>query len=325
MIKIGIIGAGPNAAGHARYYAESSRAELVAIADPNRERADALAEETGARSVTDYAEFLGDVDAVVVSSPNFLHREHAVACAGAGKHLFCEKPMGLSLADADAIVAAVEAAKVASAVGFAVSFSPTIQTLLRLRDEGFFGQLLSLCSERVHWIDPAHRPGWRNDARLSGGLLFEINIHELEWMTRLGGPVRTVHARTWAAPESLAASGGSDRANDSLWVTLGFAEGATGFHEGGWLSPIPRFYRSAAGTAGGAQTDEWGNTLFLNTTGGKRTALETLAPAFDLRAHFLDCCEGRIAPTADVHWGREITAVAEAVLESARTGAVVTL
>ncbi|GAB4456852.1 MAG: hypothetical protein OHK0029_15490 [Armatimonadaceae bacterium] len=325
MIRIGIIGAGPNAAGHARYFRDSPRTEVVAVADPNTERAEALATEVGAQALADYTEFLDRVDAIVVSSPNFLHREHAVACAGAGKHLYCEKPMGLTLAEADDIAAAVNNAGVASTVGFAVRFSSPIQTMLRLREEVFFGTLVSLCSRRIHWIDPANRPGWRNDARLCGGLLFEINIHEIEWMMALGGAVKSVYARTWSAPESLAASENSDRTNDQLWVTLNFANDAVGTHEGSWLSSMPQFYRSVTGTEGAAQTNEWGNMLYTAKRGEKREECTDIAPEFDLRGHFLDCIEGSAEPTADVRWGRTVTAVAEAILESARTGTVVPL
>ena len=76
MVRIGVIGAGNNGAGHARYYAQSPRAELVAVADPDADRAGPLAEETGSRKVADAAEFLDDVDAVIIASPNHLHLEH---------------------------------------------------------------------------------------------------------------------------------------------------------------------------------------------------------------------------------------------------------
>jgi predicted dehydrogenase len=325
MVRIGIIGAGPNAVGHARYYKESPRTEVIAIADPNTERATLLAEEVGAKALTDYTDFLDSVDAVVVSSPNFLHQEHAVACANAGKHLYCEKPMGLNRSEAGEIAEAVQRAGVASTVGFAVRFSPQIQTMLRLQQEGYFGELVSLCSRRLHWIPRENRPSWRNDARLCGGLLFEINIHEIEWMMALGGAVESVYARIWSAPESLLASGNSERTNDHLWVTLNFAGSTVGTHEGSWLSPLQQFYRSAIGTDGAMQTDEWGNALYWARPGEKRTVCEELSPAFDLRGHFLDCIEGVASPTADVHWGYTVTTVADAILESARTGGVVSL
>ncbi len=312
MIRIGIIGAGPNAEGHARYYRESPRTHLVAIADPDAARADRLAGELNARSVRDYREFLDHVDAVVVSSPNFLHYEHAVACAEAGKHLFCEKPMGLGVDEARGIAQAVSVNHVASQVGFSVRFGGEVQTMLRMHREGELGDLISLTSRRLCYIDPA-KSGWRSDHRLSGGLLYEINIHELDWMMALGGRVTAVYARTWAQNPV------DERSNDHLWVTLSFAGRATGTHEGSWLSANPNFYRSCEGTKSGLCTDEWGVQLFHAPRGGNRVEIAK-DPNFDLRGNFLDVIEGKAPAVADARWGLEVMRVAEAVIESARRG-----
>jgi predicted dehydrogenase len=317
MIRIGIIGAGPNAAGHARYFATCPRTKLVAIADPALPLAEALARELSARAVSDFNAFLDDVDAVVVSSPNFLHREHAVAVARAGKHLFCEKPMGLDLAEARAIAAAVRAAKVASQVGFSPRCAPNLQAMARRARAGDFGTLLSATSHRLMWMDHSKTAGWRADPAKSGGLLMEINIHELDWLMFVGGPVESVSAKSWSAKP------GHRLANDHLWVTLQFANGAVGRHEGGWLSPLPNYYRSVIGTAGAANTDEWGGHCYLYAIGKDRTDADP-GPAFDLRADFLDACEGRGPAACDADWGVQVTAVAEATLLSAsRDGAPV--
>src|SRR6185369_7951915 len=119
MIRIGLIGAGPNGTGNvAKLAKHTSRCRVTAIADPVKAAAEKVAAVYGAKVFTKPEELLDDVDAVVISSPNFLHCEHAVAMASAGKHVLIEKPMALSVADADKIVAAVEKSKVASMVGF---------------------------------------------------------------------------------------------------------------------------------------------------------------------------------------------------------------
>ncbi len=88
MIRIGIVGAGPNAKAHTEYFAASPRAKVVAIADPATERAVSLASATDARVCKSMVEFLDDVDAVVISSPNFLHTEHAIAAAERRLHVY---------------------------------------------------------------------------------------------------------------------------------------------------------------------------------------------------------------------------------------------
>jgi predicted dehydrogenase len=278
MTRIGIIGAGPNAAGHAKYFAASPRAELVAIADINVARAHELAQETGGLVVGDYREFLDSVDAVVISSPNFLHHEQAIACAQAKKHVYCEKPMGLNLEQAREIEQAVRDANVASVVGFTNRFAPDVQTMLRLKKAGELGDLISVCSRRLCYIDPAKTPSWRGDHNLSGGLLFEINIHEIDWMMAMGGAVKSVYARKWSQQDG-------PRNNDHIWVTLNFEDGAVGAHEGSWLSSNPQFFRSVEGTRAGLCTDEWGTQLFYAKNGENRQPC-AMDAAFDLRGHF---------------------------------------
>jgi predicted dehydrogenase len=316
MIRIGIIGAGPNGTRHARYYTSCGRARVVAIADPSLERAEAVAKEVGAKAIGDFRGLLGEVDAVVVASPNFLHKAQAIACAQAGKHLYCEKPLGLSQADALEIAAAVRATGVRSQVGFTISFDAPVAEMLRRHRAGEFGALISTASRRLMWQDPAKAIGWRSDHELSGGLLLEVNIHEIEWMMR-AGEVRSVYAR-------MRSTQTGPKANDQIWVVLNYADGAVGSHEGSWRSATPMFYRSMQGTAGGATTNEWGNELFIARNGSPRETCAT-AEHFDLRGNFLDAIAGEAEAVADVAWGAKVMGVADAILESARRNQVVAI
>ena len=317
--RIGVIGAGPNASAHAEYFAASSRSQVVAIADPVLEKAQQLAQETGARAFADFRDFLDDVDAVVVSSPNFLHHLHAIAVAQAKKHLYCEKPLGLKLEQAREIEQAVGAAQIASVVGFSPRFSGSLQTLSRLAREGELGQIVSIGSRRLGFIVQSDMPPWRRDHAQSGGLLLEINIHELDWILRTAhesgcGEVQSVYARMWAAEKG-------ERRNDFVWVTIGFEAGATGWHEGSWSASNPSYFREVQGTDAAVATNEWGNEVYTVRPGAGREP-HAVDADFDLRAHFLDCIEGA-APVCDVAWGLRVMEVAEAVFESAKTGQVV--
>jgi predicted dehydrogenase len=312
--RIGIIGAGPNASGHGKYFAGCGRAKVVAVADPDRARADVLAKECGAKPVADYQEFLGDVDAVVVASPNFLHKDQAIACAKAGKHVYCEKPLGLSGADAREIAAAVRAAKVRSQVGFSVSFDPVIHDAISRVKSGEIGQLVSLNSRRLCWSNTETTTGWRADPARSGGLLFEINIHEIEWMMRCAGDVRQVYARAKASEGAT-----HPMANDHLWITFDYVGGAVGTHEGSWRTAMPMFYKYIQGTTGAMCTNEWGNELYLARPGKNRDSLTGMKP-FDLRANFLDAIAGTATSVADTDYGAKVMAVCDAIIESSRSG-----
>lgn len=316
MIKIGIIGAGVMAQAHAHYFHTTGRSEVVFVADPVLERAQALADECGAKAVGDYRNAIAEADAVVVASPNFLHHEQALEVVRAGRHLYCEKPMGLSADQARDIANAVNEAGVKSQVGFSVRFDPTIQTMIRYEREGALGEIISMCSRRLCYLNPDNAPAWRRDHNLSGGLLMEINIHELEWMMYIGGEVESVYARTWAAKPD------SERSNDHMWVTLNFTKGATAIHEGSWLSATAAYYRNVQGTKGGMSTDEWGSHVQFSRVDEDRNVVE-LEPAFDLRGNFLDSMGGVAESTADVNYALKVMLVAEAVLKSAHTGEVV--
>jgi predicted dehydrogenase len=318
MIRIGVIGAGRNGSGHARYYHGCGRSEVTAIADPDGERASALAREVGARAVPGYRDMLDAVDAVVISSPNHLHREHAVGCARAGKHLFCEKPMGLDAGQAAEIASAVREAGVASCIGFSVRFSPPIQTMQRYLREGRAGELISLWSRRMSCKRAGGAPGWRADHALSGGVLFEINVHEIDWIMALGGEVRSVYARTYADQPD------PPRANDHVWATFGFAGGAVGTLEGSQVAPTPEYVRGLLGSEAGMITREWGKRLFFAERGETEREVEQDV-SFDKRAHFLNCIEQGAEPVADAQWGLQVMNVAEAVLRSAASGEAVHL
>ena len=223
--------------------------------------------------------------------------------------------MGLSLVEAREIRDTIDAAGVRSVVGFTTSFTPAIQTLLRLGDNGQLGTLRSIWSRRTVFIPPETMPAWRRDPATSGGLLYEITIHELEWMLRLGGEVDSVVAVATAENATAA------RANDHVWVQLRFANSVIGSHEGSWQSALPCFNMGVCGSLGAATTDEWGNSVYFASNGGERESL-VLSRSIDLRAQFLDCIQTGESSLSDVHWGYQVMELADLVLRAVRTGKV---
>lgn len=121
-VRVALLGAGRMGAFHATSLARRiPDADLIAVIDPDLEAAQRLAEAVGcARAVTDPAGVLADpdIDAVVIVAPAWFHADLVTAAATAGKSVFCEKPMALTLADADRAIAAARAAGVALQVGF---------------------------------------------------------------------------------------------------------------------------------------------------------------------------------------------------------------
>ena len=238
MIKLGIIGAGPNAVGNAQKFAElETRCRVVAVADPVEAAARKLASAHGAKVCSDAAQLFADVDAVIISSPNFLHPGQTIAAAEAGKHVWCEKPMALNDADAQRMVEAVTKAGVASFIGFSVRFEPTIRKLKEVYESGRLGEPVSVWSRRLCYFEPVREGTWRFDYDKSGGVMSELTAHEIDWMVDLAGDPRSIYGRKASRRHD------NPRDNDHIWITFDFDHDFTGTIEGSQMSPMPEFYR----------------------------------------------------------------------------------
>lgn len=315
MIRLGLIGAGPNGTGNIKNFAlHANRCRLSAVCEPNPEAAAkvaALAEGVSIHAQPDAA-FLDACDAVIISSPNWLHADQAVACAQAGKHLWIEKPMALNTTEADRIVAAVEATGVRSFIGFSVRFGAVTQELAQQVRAGLIGTPYSVWSRRLtRW--PVNADSWRADFSRSGGVMSELLCHELDWIVSLVGFPKSVYGRIHTRFAN------HPRMNEHVWMTLAFDGPLTATLEGSQCAPIADFYNGVVGDAGSLYTAHWGSKL-MHAPDSKSATELTLGPGFDKHAHFLDVVEGRAESLADVHYGRRLTHLIERALDSAVSG-----
>ena len=175
---------------------------LVAVADEAPGRAEEAAAQFGFRSaVTDWRAVLDDprVEAVSITAPNFLHREIAVATARAGKHLWIEKPVGLTADDARAVAAAAAAATVQSAVGFNYRHAPAVAAAREMIAGGEIGSVTH-ARFRLFSDYAAHPEGaltWRYErARGGSGVLGDLASHGVDLVSYLLGDVVALTADT---------------------------------------------------------------------------------------------------------------------------------
>ncbi len=223
-IKVGIIGAGRIGRLHAenivRYVHD---AEVVAVADIVEEAAHRCAEDLGIpRALADYRPILEDetVDAVLICTSTDTHAEIIQAAAAAGKHIFCEKPLALDLAEIDSALAAVEGAGVILQVGFNRRFDPNFRRLKELLAQGAIGKpwLLKITS-----YDPAPPP--LAYIKVSGGIFLDMTIHDFDMARFLLGEVEEVYAAGSVLVDPEIGNAGDV---DTAAVTLRFASGALG-------------------------------------------------------------------------------------------------
>ena len=318
MIRVGVIGAGPNGTGNAAGLAKfTDRCRITAVADPVPVAAEKLAAIYGAKTFASPAQLAGEVDAVVISSPNFMHREHALAMAAAGKHLFIEKPMALNLADADAIVAAVEKAKVHSLIGFSVRFGGLPVQMKKMYQAGDLGDFVSLWSRRLCALNvPAGN--WRAQYEKSGGVMAELITHEIDFAVNIVGMPSTVYCR------KLSTLNDHPKANDHIWLTMGYKNGATCTIEGSQIATVADYYKGMTGTKGGLHSRNWQSELYFGKTQSEAERV-TLPADIDKHRHFLDVLAGECPSVADAKYGRDITLICEKALESGATGQAQTL
>jgi predicted dehydrogenase len=158
------------------------RAEARVLIDINAKLAEQQAEHLGfAKWTTDWRTAIDDVDALIIAAPSFMHREIALGAAAHGKHFLCEKPVGLSSAEACEIAEAARTAGVTNAVGFTYLRMPLVRHAIAIVESGLIGRPVSFRGWHAedYLADPEAPFTWRLDATLAGrcGALGDLGWH----------------------------------------------------------------------------------------------------------------------------------------------------
>ena len=259
-IGVAMIGSGLMAKSHTMGYRNVEsvygstplRPRFAILADAKVDLARSGAESLGyERWTVDWREAVNDpaVDVVDIVTPNFLHMEVAMAAIDAGKHVYCEKPLALSAADAKVMYKAAEAAGVKTIVGFNYLRNPAIAEARRLIASGALGEIWTFSGQFVldACTDPDVPFTWRFDRKLSGsGALGDLGAHIISLAHVLVGPISSVSglSRTFVTkrPEPTGAFGygsGADLSaprrevenDDATTFLIDFASGASGHIE----------------------------------------------------------------------------------------------
>jgi predicted dehydrogenase len=326
------------------------RARLVAACDADAALLERRRVEWGLDCVTtDYEAICRDpqIDALIIATPNFTHCPIALAAAAHGKHLMCEKPLGLDAGEVRRMYRAARDAGVVHMTAFTYRFAPSMRYLRHLAKSGQLGQLRHFRSQR--FLDlPETSWGWRQYKDKAGaGDLFDMTIHRIDFAADLMGPIeRICGAVARFAPRDRTTDGrpcAPSEVDDWSCLIGEFAGGAVGVWEGTTL---------AKGYGLGGFGHEWAeingsegsavyrlhepNRLWLGKTGSDLAPVEVppefLVPAgsprvpgagvpatvfrYDLVWEFVSAIvEGREA-VPSFHDGLRAQLVADAVLES---------
>ena len=217
QIRVGVVGAGGVARRHAGALAAMADVTVVGITDPDEERAADLAATAGTTPASDLDELLArGVDAVWVCVPPFAHGEVEERVAAAGAAMFVEKPLGLDVATAEKIGAAITSSGVATSVGHHWRSSAAVARARELLE----GRTVRLVT--ATWLDKVPPVPWWAQRGSSGGQVVEQAVHVLDLARLLAGEVTAVHAVADSAPPP---GGDVDSATAG---TLRFAGGGVG-------------------------------------------------------------------------------------------------
>jgi predicted dehydrogenase len=233
--RIGIIGAGAIAQAHLDGYEQvADGARISAVADVDIEAARRYAQRAGDAAVfTDYRELIASpfVDAVDICLPHHLHAPAIIAAAEAGKHVLCEKPLCVSLAEADAIASAVASSGITLMCAHNLLFLPTVGPARDLIREGRLGSLYT-ARTTDSFFSPADAAniGWRADRAMSGGgELLDTGYHPTYLLLHLldGQPVEVTAMLSRHRLDFL-------EGEDSAQVLVRFTDGVVGSIETSW-------------------------------------------------------------------------------------------
>ena len=324
-VGVALIGSGRMGAFHAETLAlRLPHACLAAVADPAPGAAERLTGGLGAgRAYTDVAQLWDDpdVDAVVIAAPARSHADLVVAAAGAGRHVFCEKPMAVTLPDADRAIDAARAAGVVLQVGFNRRFATDWRGARALLDSGTLGtpRLLRSLTRDPGGFDPARV--------LPDTIFLETLIHDFDTLRYLhpGAEAVEVHA----VADALVEPGWRDRGLlDTAVVTVRFDDGAMAVAEACFEASYGYDVRGEVFGSGGMATMGDGRRTGLAFSGPAGRLVETVrgdqelfpgAYTAELAAFVEAVRAGTPAPVTGED-ARAALAIALAAAESVRTG-----
>ena len=340
-VRVGIIGSQFVSTIHAEALKTVAQAELVAVASPTEGHAAKFAQEHGiAHYFTDYRQLLDmrDLDMVVIGAPNDLHCQITIDAAAAGKHVVCEKPLCLNLADADRMIAACAKAGVKLMYAEELCFAPKYVRLKQLLDDGALGTPTLLKHAEKH--NGPHAQHFWDMERAGGGATMDLGCHAIEFFRWLLNRPKIVSVY---AQMGTQVHGGKTKGDDNALIVLEFEGGCVALAEVSWTKLGGMDDRAEVyGSKGVAMADLLrGNSIVTYSDVGYGYAVEkagaTTGWSFTMYeetwnygfpqefAHFVDCVANDKQPAVTGEDGRAVLEAVFAAYQSAGTGRKVNL
>ena len=319
-LTIGVIGAGGIAPSHVSAWLELGQRVIVFSTGGD---AGSLCQRWGGTEVATLEELLATAGVVDVCTPTYTHPELVIAAAAAGKHVVCEKPLALTSIEAQAMITACVEAGVLLFPAHVVRFFDAYAVAQRQLLDGALGRL---AVQRYLRMGKRPQVGWYADPALSGGIIFDLMIHDLDFARWTGGEVSTVFARDTA---NLADPDAAVSAHVIMTHTSGAVSQCTGI----WRPGGPFDTRFAiAGDQGTLAHEMSGHRPFRldtavpDTEGGYVPSTRfSESPYLTEIREFHTAITGGSPSRVSAADGLAAIALSEAAVESARTGVAIAI
>jgi myo-inositol 2-dehydrogenase / D-chiro-inositol 1-dehydrogenase len=232
-VKVGIIGSQFQADIHAAsLQIMPEAAELVAVASPTPGNAAAFARKFGIqRAFTDYREMLkeSDIEMITIAAPNSLHAQMTKDCAAAGKHIVCEKPLAMTIAEGEEMISAAKQHGVLLMYGEELVFTPKYLKAKEMADAGAFGKIHLVKQSEKHF--GPHSEWFWDVNRSGGGALMDLGCHGIAfaWWFLSHPAIKSVYCQM-----GTYVHGDKTKAEDEALCILEFENGAIGLIENSW-------------------------------------------------------------------------------------------
>jgi predicted dehydrogenase len=327
-VRVALIGSGGISKAHGNgFLKHASKIKCVALVDVSQENLKARSEQlapggTTPRTFGDWKvclkEMAGEIDAVDICLPHHLHAPAILDAAAAGKHILCEKPMCMSLAEADQIGAAVKKSGVTYMSAHNQLFMPVVQEAKRMIDAGEIGKVLWLRSQDCFRAGgEGGNPfagSWRADLKTQGGgELIDTGYHPSYRLLYLAGsPAVSIQGQMGRYVQQI-------EGEDTAAVQVRFASGAIGEILTSWAFPLPHGTHQIHVIGEKGQIFGSENTLYHLPKGATEPTKRTFEPVETFVAeieHFADCLREGRRPIHSVEEGR---AVLELILNASKS------
>jgi predicted dehydrogenase len=323
-VRLGLVGLGWWGGVLATAARDGGSAEVVACFARSAEAREAFASEHGCRAADSLEAMLDDaeVEGVLVATPHSTHAEMVEQAAAAGKHVFVEKPLALSVADARQAIEAADRSGVVLQVGHNRRRQPANRRIKEMLDAGELGTLIQL--EGFHSSPGAFKPGlpaWRKDpTECPAGGMAACGVHTVDTFRYLAGPAKRVAAITKRVA-------GVTPLDEATSVLVEFESGPVGMIGTSYVvGPVVSL--AAYGTEANAWNEQDGAKLYVQRrTEPMRTEVpvEGLDTIADQLVEFARCIREGGTPETGGPEGLEVAAVLEAIMQSSASGTTVEL